>query len=95
MATISDGPRCGSDRHGPRRTVRVVPGYVFRNAVKLRSHNLVDIQKKSTNFTFRGKGWGHGVGMCQWGAIEMGKKGATETEILRHYYPGIEFNKVY
>ena len=42
-----------------------------------------------------GAGWGHGVGMCQWGAIEMGRKGATETEILRYYYPGVSFTKVY
>ena len=46
-------------------------------------------------FVIKGRGWGHGVGMCQVGAIEMGKKGASETEILRYYYPGIAFTKVY
>ena len=81
--------------YGPKRSVRMLPGHVFRSALKLRSHNLADITQAGTNFTIRGRGWGHGVGMCQWGAIEMGRKGATETEILRFYYPGVEFTKVY
>ncbi|HNW45153.1 MAG TPA: SpoIID/LytB domain-containing protein [Elusimicrobiales bacterium] len=39
-----------------------------------------------------GAGSGHGVGMCQWGAEGMGKKGFTYREILRHYYPGTEIS---
>jgi len=35
-----------------------------------------------------GRGFGHGVGLCQWGAEGMARAGATATEILRHYYPG-------
>jgi len=54
---------------------------------------------KSTNFeidfrsrfvTFYGKGWGHGVGMCQWGAYGMARKGYKAEEILKYYYPGVE-----
>ncbi|MDA8130047.1 MAG: SpoIID/LytB domain-containing protein [Elusimicrobia bacterium] len=37
-----------------------------------------------------GRGSGHGVGMCQWGAEGMGRKGFTYREILKHYYPGTE-----
>jgi stage II sporulation protein D len=37
---------------------------------------------------FRGRGFGHGVGLCQWGARGMAKTGATYIEILNHYYPG-------
>ncbi|MEE9200633.1 MAG: SpoIID/LytB domain-containing protein [Candidatus Brocadiales bacterium] len=45
---------------------------------------------------FSGSGWGHGVGMCQYGAQKMAaKKGARWNEILRHYYPGVELVKVY
>ncbi|NCW44602.1 MAG: SpoIID/LytB domain-containing protein [Gemmatimonadaceae bacterium] len=36
----------------------------------------------------RGAGNGHGVGMCQWGAIGRARAGADAREILRHYYPG-------
>ncbi len=35
-------------------------------------------------------GWGHGVGMCQWGAYFQAKKGKTAEEILSFYYPGAE-----
>jgi len=35
-----------------------------------------------------GVGWGHGVGMCQWGAYFMAKQGYSVKEILKYYYPG-------
>jgi stage II sporulation protein D len=38
--------------------------------------------------TLRGVGHGHGVGMCQWGAIGRSRAGADARAILRHYYPG-------
>jgi SpoIID/LytB domain protein len=37
---------------------------------------------------FRGAGWGHGVGMSQYGAYAMAREGRTFREILSHYYPG-------
>jgi stage II sporulation protein D len=40
------------------------------------------------NFLFRGSGEGHGVGLCQRGADEMGRKGKSYREILAFYYPG-------
>lgn len=52
---------------------------------------------RSTNFkitvvgpyaTFEGLGWGHGVGMCQWGAYYMARAGKKTDEILSFYYPG-------
>ncbi|MFQ6015014.1 MAG: SpoIID/LytB domain-containing protein [Anaerolineae bacterium] len=39
--------------------------------------------------------WGHGVGMCQEGAMEMARQGASYQEILRHYYSGIEVLKTF
>ena len=62
----------------------------FRLAVGpniLRSANF-DVATKSNSAVFRGKGWGHGVGMCQWGAYYMSKKGFSCDEILQFYYPG-------
>jgi stage II sporulation protein D len=41
-------------------------------------------------FVFSGKGWGHGVGLCQVGAFGMAQDGATFDGILKHYYTGIE-----
>jgi hypothetical protein len=40
-------------------------------------------------FVFTGKGWGHGVGLCQVGASGMAQAGATYDQILKHYYTGI------
>ena len=37
---------------------------------------------------FSGRGYGHGVGMCQWGAKGMAEQGSTAREILAFYYPG-------
>jgi stage II sporulation protein D len=45
--------------------------------------------------TFTGNGFGHGVGLCQWGAKGMAEKGKTVDEILRFYYPGSEIARTY
>jgi SpoIID/LytB domain protein len=46
-------------------------------------------------FRLHGKGWGHGVGMCQIGAAVMGEKGFTYRQILSHYYSGTDIQQVY
>lgn len=46
-------------------------------------------------FTLKGKGWGHGVGLCQIGAAAMALKGFKAEEILAHYYPGAKIVKKY
>jgi stage II sporulation protein D len=43
-----------------------------------------------TEFLFLGRGWGHGVGLCQNGAFGMALAGSSFDQILRHYYTGIE-----
>jgi len=49
-----------------------------------------EIKKRGKYFVFQGKGWGHGIGMCQWGAYGMSRKGWAVEKILKHYYPGSE-----
>ncbi|MBI5477651.1 MAG: SpoIID/LytB domain-containing protein [Deltaproteobacteria bacterium] len=46
-------------------------------------------------YTFTGGGWGHGVGMCQTGAIGMAEKGKSYQEILKHYYLGSRPRRLY
>jgi stage II sporulation protein D len=46
-------------------------------------------------FIFTGKGWGHGVGLCQVGSFGMAQAGATYDRILRHYYSGITLQQAY
>ena len=40
------------------------------------------------------KGYGHGVGMSQYGALAMAKKGYKYDEILKHYYQGVDIKKI-
>ena len=46
-------------------------------------------------FTLRGSGWGHGVGLCQIGALGMALDGRKTDEILFHYYHSSELRKTY
>lgn len=47
------------------------------------------------NILFKGSGFGHGVGMCQFGAEAMAQKGSSAQQILRIYYPGATLRKAY
>ena len=47
-----------------------------------------EVEKTSSGILFKGEGWGHGVGLCQFGAQRMAERGATYKEILAHYFPG-------
>ena len=51
------------------------------------------IEKSGNEFVFYGRGWGHGVGMSQWGAMAMAEQGYTAEQILTHYYPGTAIRK--
>lgn len=52
-----------------------------------------EVEKTSDGFVLHGKGWGHGVGLCQIGAAVMGEQGKSCEEILNFYYPGTELVK--
>ena len=49
---------------------------------------------KGYYFDVNGRGWGHGVGMCQWGAYHMAKKRYEYKSILEYYYPGAKITKI-
>jgi stage II sporulation protein D len=48
-----------------------------------------------SKFIFTGKGWGHGVGLCQVGAFGMAQAGSNFEQILAHYYTGIRLDRAY
>ena len=52
-----------------------------------------EVEQEGDTFTLHGKGWGHGVGLCQIGAAVMGSKGYNYREILAHYYPETKIEK--
>jgi stage II sporulation protein D len=64
----------------------------FRKAAgyaKVRSLKM-EIVPVAGEWRFTGEGWGHGVGLCQFGANGMARRGAGFREILARYYPGTE-----
>jgi len=72
-----------------------ISGLKFRdtlgpNFIKSNKYNVV---MKGYFFDLVGNGWGHGVGMCQWGAYQMAKNKFKYDQILKHYYPGVEIKK--
>jgi len=62
---------------------------------RLNSSHLLKVTVKSTEIQFVGQGFGHGVGMCQYGAQSMARSGANALLILRTYYPGAAVVRAY
>lgn len=75
-----------------------VHGADFRTAIgpeKMRSTWITDIVNEKGAITFKGRGFGHGVGMSQWGAHAMAKEGKTPNSIIKHYYPKVNLMKLW
>lgn len=72
---------------------RIFSGREVREKLRLRSTNF-EIEKKEGAFLFTTHGYGHGVGMSQYGASFLAEKGKNYHEILRHYYQGIDFQNL-
>ena len=62
---------------------------------RLNSSHLSKVTVKGTEIQFVGQGFGHGVGMCQYGAQSMARSGANALLILRTYYPGAAVVRAY
>ena len=54
-----------------------------------------DVERTPAGFLLHGRGWGHGVGLCQIGAAVMGQQGYNYEQILLHYYRGAEIKRIY
>lgn len=72
---------------------QIYSGVDFRNILGLRSADF-DITKTEQGIIFTTRGYGHGVGMSQYGANGMAKNGYTYLQILNHYYPGTILNNI-
>lgn len=57
--------------------------------------NFFEVKVHGTNLLVEGKGKGHGVGMCQIGALGMADRGYDYKKILGHYFPGHQLKKIY
>ncbi|NLV59792.1 MAG: SpoIID/LytB domain-containing protein [Clostridiales bacterium] len=65
------------------------------DSTKMRSTLLTDISKTAGKVTMSGKGYGHGVGMSQWGAYGMAAEGKQAKDIIRHYFQQVEVVKLW
>ncbi|HEU4593903.1 MAG TPA: SpoIID/LytB domain-containing protein, partial [Pyrinomonadaceae bacterium] len=84
---------------GTRGTAHVRGGRI-RTALGLREQLFIiersfDESGRVKSFTLRGRGWGHGVGMCQIGAYGLARAGLSYEKILKSYYTGISLTKIY
>lgn len=87
IKVISDG--------GEKKTI-IIKGNEIRSIIRTADSKMIlwstlfDLSLKSDFVVLNGKGFGHGVGLCQWGAIALSRKGMNYEDILDHYYPGTE-----
>ncbi|MGG0720079.1 SpoIID/LytB domain-containing protein [Robertmurraya massiliosenegalensis] len=71
--------------------------YIFRTMIGstfMKGPYIKSVQDDGTKYTVNGGGWGHGIGMSQFGAYQMSKEGKTVKEILNFYYPGTTIDDV-
>ena len=75
----------------------LINAYEFRlivDAWQIKSHDFNSIMTDGNKFYFKGNGWGHKVGLCQWGAKNMAEKGKTYKQILNYYYPETKVERI-
>src|SRR5687767_1104238 len=79
--------------------VKTLKGGKIRSALRLNEQLFVINKRYAGNavagYTFTGRGWGHGVGMCQYGAYGLAKMGVKYDQIIKHYYSGVDLTQAY
>ncbi len=91
------------DKSDKKKSIILNSEYDIRNALHkqfLYSSAIIIEQKTQRNsfpeeFKFIGAGWGHGVGLCQIGALGMALNGYSEGDILQHYFKNTKIEKIY
>jgi len=78
---------------------KILKGGKIRSALRLPEQLFVMNKQYSgnhvTSYTFTGRGWGHGVGMCQYGAFGLAKQGVKYDQIIKHYYTNVDLTRAY
>lgn len=104
ISNIKDIVILGKDKSGRITDLKIVSA---KKDLKISAKDFRNIMDpniiRSTNFTinivekdavFEGIGWGHGAGLCQWGAYFMAKQGYNAEQILKYYYPGTDVKTI-
>jgi stage II sporulation protein D len=77
-----------------QKTINAKDLRLWVGSTVVRSENF-ELHERWGKIVFEGRGWGHGVGMCQWGALGQSITGKKYADILSFYYPGSRIDKVY
>ncbi len=78
----------------PTRSVDAVTFREKLGYMRLKSLQF-ELEPKKDGFEIHGRGFGHGAGLCQWGAKVLAEQGQDFRKILSHYYPGTELQVLY
>lgn len=73
---------------------KVLRGEQVRTALRLRSTRFNVSKAADGSFILQGLGFGHGLGMSQWGAYNLALRGANHLQILGHYYRGVSLTPI-
>lgn len=94
---FSDSPRAGMVLIEDENGLTTVEATELRKVLGYREvkSTWFEISMKGGAINFTGRGYGHGVGMCQWGAKQMAEEGIGYIDILKFYYPDSEVRKLY
>jgi stage II sporulation protein D len=102
---VNDVSMDKADESGRTHTIRIRSAWIekpvdadaFRGWMgpeKYKSNLITRISKRDGKFVFKGRGWGHGVGLCQYGMKYLGELGYGYHEILGYYYPGAQVTRL-
>lgn len=76
-----------------KQTIQFVAAF-FHKLLKNLKSLFYSIEKQGDKIIVKGKGYGHHLGLCQWGAREMVRQGWMHEDILDFFYPGVTFHKL-
>ncbi len=82
---------------GPNGTAEI-PAADLRVAIgpeRMRSIWFTEIKSSGGSTSFSGRGFGHGVGLCQWGSYALAKSGKAPAQIVQHYYPKVQIARMW
>lgn len=78
---------------GPKKHTVITGKKLYSMLKEVKSFHF-EVSKKAGKVVFNGRGFGHHIGLCQWGARQMVRDGADYKSILRFYYPGVHFMRL-
>jgi SpoIID/LytB domain protein len=80
---------------GQRGAIDVTGELTIRRLLRNLPSAMFVVDREGEDWVLHGGGWGHGAGMCQWGAVGRAEAGQGYRQILRAYFSGAEVARIY